>query len=619
MELIMVEVSNFTELKNAIEDSTSTEINVKANITFESGAKINVAKSNLVIDFNGFTVVDNNNLNFTDTIYVPSTTNTISVIVKNAVWSGRNYYGVVGVYNGNTNTTVELININYTGPQFMYNKNGTTIINNCTVVLDKNESSANPQEFCEANRLIIAGNVDVVSRSTSDSIIWFTGTNAALTVNENAVFTVNASGTYFLYTDVAPTMLFKQNSSTKITTKNGLFYAASSASHIAESFTLEENASFVAYKQTSNTVPMFKCTSNFTLKNNSTFNLYSEIIGSSALMYFSKTANIEITSPKSVVLYNRGSNIFSFQSGSASSPNVIKIETEMMRLWNVATTPLSTAGGFSDTPTTEFYKANYSQNLTATINATTSQLTSVENNLVSGDNSYPMTTSSLKLLTSNLISMGKIALSVSEVTDKSQSIDGVTDSGANVKLELDGTTNETTSSDNGDFSLALSSPLSVGTQIKLSVNKQFLTKTITIFTNGSVSITSISSLDFCAFTTNSNQSVIFRQNPNWSIEITDTRIEGDSWFLYAHILNPLSSNDATLDDALIYKIDGESYTLSEKPVLVYSGKKAQDNQITTIVWKNIEGFLLNIDTAKTYLSGDYQTNILWQITTQKLE
>lgn len=611
-------VLNFNELKSAIEDSTTTEIIAQADITFSGGIKVNIAKSNLVVDFGGHTITDNNSASLTDTIYVPSTSNTISVIVKNAVWSGRNYYGVVGV-NGNANTTIELNNIKYKGPQFVYNKNGTTKIIDCEVSIEKNDSSTNPQEFCEVNRLIISGNVNVTSYSSSDAVIWFTNTNASLTVTENSNFNIVASLTYLLYTDVSPIMTFEKNSSTTIATKSGLFYASGSSSHIANSFTLEENASFIAYKQDSNSIPMFKCVSNFTLKPNSTFMLFSEIISSTPLLYFGSTANIQIDNPKSVVLYDRGGSVFKFQTGSASSPNLISINTEMMRLWNYAKSPLSDAGGFSDTPTTEYFKKDYASNLSIEIKATSSALSSVDSNIESEDSGYPMTTTSLKLLTSNVISMGKLILNVDEINDLSTSISGTSNSLANMKIEYDGNTFETTSLDNGEFDFPLSEKLAINTIVNVSTNQEFLTKTMPFKSVGSVYISSLPSIHFNAFTSNSNRSVIYRQDPNWNIEITDTRLEGDNWYLYAHILNPLTSPNDTLKDALIFKENNLSQVLSETPILIHTGKRDEKSNKTTLTWSNIEGFLLAISPSITYSHGDYQTNILWQVTTDLIE
>ncbi len=611
-------VSNFAELKAAIEDATSTEIIVNGDITFNGGAKVNIAKSSIVIDFSGHTVIDSSSLSVSTTIYVPSTTNVISVTAKNAVWNGKNYYGVIGVYDGNTNTTINLDNINYIGPQFVYNKNGVTNINNCTVTIDKNESSTNAQEFCEANRLNISGNVTVTSNATSDAVIWFTGINAALTVAENAKFQVTAGSTYFLYTDVSPVMLFNQNSSTNIATKSGLFYASGSSSHIAASFTLEENASFIASKYVSNTVPMFKCVSNFTLKSNSTFRLYSEVISSTALMYFAQVANINITSPQNIVLYNRGGNIFSFGSGSSSNPNVFNINTQMLRLWGIAKSPLSDAGGFDNAPTTEYYKENYAQNINLTIKTSSSQLISVDNNLTSEDTGYPITTSTFKFLTSNVISMGKLSLSVDALTDQSTAITGLTNSNANIQVEYLDQTKTTTANTYGSYTLDLEDKIAINTPVKISANTQFLTKWLTITVDGSVAITSLSSLNFKTFTSQSNQSLIFRQNPDWNIQVTDTRAQGGNWYLYAYILSPLTSGDNNLEDILIYKKDNVEYVLSKTPQLVYTGKSDESPQTTLVTWENIEGFLLKLETSQTYPSGDYQTEILWQVSPEPL-
>lgn len=615
--MAVANVSSFAELKTAIEDATSTEIIVNSDIVFGDGAKINIAKSNVVIDFSGHTVTDSSNLSVSTTIYVPSTTNTISVTAKNAVWNGKNYYGVIGVYDGNTNTTINLENISYTGPQFVYNKNGITNIRNCTVKIDKNDSSTTAQEFCEANRLNISGRVNVTSNSDSDAVIWFSGANAALTVEENATFEVSAGSTYFLYTDVSPIMLFDHNSTTTITTKSGLFYASGASSHIAQSFTLEENASFVASKYVSNTVPMFKCVSNFTLKNNSTFRLFSEVISSTALMYFSQAANINITSPQNVVLYNRGGYAFSFGSGSSSSPNVINVETEMLRLWNIAKSPLSDAGGYDNAPTTEYYKNNYAQNIILNAKTSTSQLLSVDNNLTSEDTGYPITTST-KLLSSSVISMGKMSLNIDKISDQSTSIKGLTNASANIKVEYLDQTKLTTADSYGSFALNLDTPIAINTSVKISTNKQFLTKWLTTTVDGSVIITNLSPLKFNTFTSQSNQNLIFRQNPDWSIQITDTRVQGEDWYLYAYIQNPLSSGENNLDNVLIYKKDNVDYVLSQTPLLVYSGKRSEDSQITTLTWENMEGFLLKLQN-EAYPSGDYQTEILWKVSTELLD
>lgn len=612
--MAQISVSSFLELKSAIEDSINDDIIVTSDITFEGGIKVNISKSNIIIDCNNCTITDNNNTSFTSTIYLPSTTNTISITVKNAIWKGRNYYGVVAVTDGNVNSSITLDNINYIGPQFVYNRSGITNINNCTVTIDKNGASSTAQEFCEGNRINISGNVKVVSNSTSDAIIWFINSGASLTIEENANFDVNASSTYFLYTDHSPILLFKKNSFTKIITKSGLFYASGSSTHIASSFTLEEGASFIAYKQVGNTIPLFKCLSSFTLQKNSTFKLFSEVISSTPLMYFGQTASVNFNSPKSVVLYNRGGDVFSFQSGSSSNPNVINITSEMLRLWDVAKYPIEDAGTLDNAPNSEYYKKSYSENINLTIKTSSSQVIGVESNLENEDVGYPLSTS-IKILTSKVLSMGELKLIVDEINDKSSAIDGSVEPNATVKIEYGDTSSSIVSDENGNFSFPIENPISVNTNVKISTNKDFLTKTITILSLGTLSVTSLPKLDFNPFTKVIQENIIYRKISDWTIRVTDTRNQKGNWFLYAHILSPFSYEENQLEDALILKQGDNISIVNETPLLIYAS--TQNNEITDIVWNKDEGFLLKLNTNITYVAGNYKTNLFWELTTEE--
>ena len=89
----------------------------------------------------------------------------------------------------------------------------------------------------------------------------------------------------------------------------------------------------------------------------------------------------------------------------------------MLRLWNIAKSPLSDAGGYDNAPTTEYY---YAQNIILNAKASASQLLSVDNNLTSEDTGYPITTST-KLLLSSVISMGKMSLNVDKISSQHQS------------------------------------------------------------------------------------------------------------------------------------------------------------------------------------------------------
>ena len=609
----MIRVSNFSELKSAVEGGKESEIVVTNDITFASGGiKVNLSNPNLVIDFGFYNVTDNNSSTFTDTIYISGGTTTISVTVKNAVWSGRNYYGVVGVYDGNVNATINLENITYVGPQFVYNKSGTTKISNCNVTLDKNGSNTNPQEFCEANRLVISGNVVVNSKASGDAVIWFTNANSALTVESNATFQVDAMSTYLMYTDTSPVLLFKSNSNTTINTLKGLFYASGSGSHIASSFTLEQDARFSSSRIESNTVPMFKCTGEFSVGKNATFQLYSTTINSSSLMYFGKTTTLNFDNPKNVVLYNNGGDIFKFQSGSASASNIINIDTQLLRLWNYAKIPSSDPGNFDDTPTTEYYKKDYLGNLTLKASLSSSAVVAVESNIVDEDSGYPVSTA-IKLLSSKVLSMGSVPLEIGTLNDMSKSITGYTIANGNMKINFLSTAETLTAGSLGTFELPLESTLAISTPVTIGVNKDFLTRYSTFLVNGSVNIVGLETLDFPAIVVPNSRSIFPRNNADWQIDVYDSRITGGDWYLYATVTTPLTSDNNTIDDAIIFRQDSVDKTMGVDSVLVYTGTW-QEGKTTNIKWSEIEGILLKLEPEKMYSSGKYITQIDWEIT-----
>ncbi len=232
-------VSTFAEFKAAVEDADTTEVVLSANVTFESGVKIPTTKKTLVIDGQNFTVTDMNSSSASSALYVSTGFGTAEITVKNVVWSGRNYYGVVCVYDdtANAGVTVVLNNVKYNGPQAIYNRYGATIVKDCNFTIEKNGASASAQEFCETNRLTLSGKTSINCLSTSTAVMWFAFAGAELTVEADAVIEITAPNTYLIYSDTAakPKLTFQNGSSTVISVKGGMFYSSGSGAHIASS------------------------------------------------------------------------------------------------------------------------------------------------------------------------------------------------------------------------------------------------------------------------------------------------------------------------------------------------------------------------------------------------
>ena len=606
-------VTDFAQLKAAVEDAQTTDILLASDVTFSGGIKIPTSKQTLSIDGGGHTITDNNSTAYTDALYVPSGAGSMSVTVKNAIWSGRNYYGVVCVYDdsANVNVVTTLENLTYKGPQMIYNRYGTTIVKDCTISIEKNGSSAAAQELCEGNRLVLSGNVSITSQATSTAVVWFPFANSAFTVSENANVTISAPSTYIFYTDSAakPVFSFGANSTTRITVKNGMFYASGTGAHIASSCEIGENASLYVEATANNGVPLFKCVNSFTVQNGGSLYLIMPIKGNSPLLYFSTAAKLTLTSPKNVLLYSNGAKILSFATGSASAPNVATLSARQINGWTSAKTPYTSAGDFDDTPTIAMKKADSSPvEITQTLSS--SAALGVQSNLADGDEGYPVTASNFDLTKLSVLSLGTIPLSVAKVTDVSSEVSGKTDSGASVEYTDSLQTVSGKADEQGEFSLPLSQSPKVGDVATIRANANFLTTSTTVTVSGSVTITSLPDIPFGAIAMPRSNSTQKRLNPDWQLELTDTREQGGAWSLYLTLKSPLQSSGKILPNAVTFTDETSSVVLSDERVLVKSGV-SEKSGIITVSWQEAQGVLLELSDTEEYQKGEYLATLDW--------
>ena len=617
-------VKTFADFKSAAEDASTTEILLANDIAMGAGGvNLPVNKGDITIDGGGYKITDYNSLGAGDTIHVADAGNAaLTVTLKNAVWSGRNYYGVLCAYDSsnNKNVTLTLDKVTYTGPECMFNRYGAVRFKDCVISIEQNGSASAPQELCEANRVFFAGKVTVRSQTSANAVIWYAFSGAAFTVEENASLDLSAPSTYMWYTDwgASPAIRFAKNSKTVISTKNGLFYGAGTSAHIAASVSVESGASFKAVSAASNGVPVLKCAGPLSVADGGSLQIVSPAAGSSPLLYFAAAASIGFTKPKSVLLYANGANVFSFAAGTSAAPNAIAIDAEMVNIWNTVKTPYAAAGGFDDLPAAAFYKKDYASNVTAKITASGSAVLSNTNNVVSGDGGYPMNADTFNIFAAKALSMGNIPLAVNGITDVSAAISGVTDAASAVRAAYAGNTLNGTADGAGGFSLPLASRLPVGTAVKISVNRDFLIKNVTVISTGSVSVTYLPDLRFYSFAAPYGKSVVPRADPDWHIEVTDTRTSGGEWYLYASVSQPMHSSSASLDGALALFGGGEKQSLSAVPVLVRKGVWSAPPAVTKIVWTEVEGLLLSVLPDFLYEAGNYKTEISWQVTESPL-
>ncbi len=607
-------VSTFQELKNTIENTDVQSILLSQDVTFTSGIKVPTTKKTLVIDLGGHTVTDMNSSSYTDALYIPSAAGSTSVTVENGVWSGRNYYGVICVYDdsANNNVIITLKNLTYRGPQAVYNRYGSTIIDGCAFSIEKNGASASSQEFGEVNKLTFLGKTEITSATTANAVLWFPFANAALTVGENASLTISAPQTYLVYSDSAakPSFTFGQNSHTRITTKNGLFYSSGSGAHIASSCKIENGATFYAAATANNGVPLFKCSGNFTVSNGASVFLITLAKGSSPLLYLSTAATVSFSNPKNVVFYSDGGKVFSFGAGSQALPNTVTISAKQLNFWSLAKSPFSSAGGFDDFPASSFLKADDSS-LNITEKLTSSAVLSIESNLADGDKGYPAESSNFDLTKAAVLAFGELPLDVSAITDLSEEIKGTTDPLSSVIYTVKTQSLDGKATDTGEFSLPLSEKPTVGETINVKVNSNFLTSSIDAEVSGSVSVTYLPDIAFNAFAVPRYNAPIKRLD-DWYLEIIDTRTNGGKWSLYVELTSPLQYNNEKIENAVVFDENGKSNILNDELLLVKSGVTDSPQKIR-ISWQEAEGILLAIGATEIYEKGKYSAMLKWSV------
>ena len=102
---------------------------------------------------------------------------------------------------------------------------------------------------------------------------------------------------------------------------------------------------------------------------------------------------------------------------------------------------------------------------------------------------------------------------------------------------------------------------------------------------------------------------------DWSIDIRDTRIEGNQYSIYAEAEKPLTNteNQYILPNALVYvNSENEAQSLYGNPVKVHEGV-TDGEEITKKKWADDEGVLIEVNPISVQ-PGTYETTINWTLT-----
>lgn len=623
-----VVVNNYDKLASAITGNNNyNTIYLNADIEITSRINYPTTKTNLTI--NGtytneqgittrHTLTDMNSSAISNSIYISSATSAIDVTLCNVDIVGKNYYGIVAVEAATSTKVVTLTykNVNYTGLQISYNRQGMVRYIDSNITIKTSSGYASPSnELAEANRVEIGGKTTINHTSTGNAMFWFTYSNPYFKILENADVTITSESRETFYCDYSPDITIENGANVTINTPRGMFYDTGS-SQLAKSFLIEKNANLkVTQTAVKSGVGSIRCSGNFTVSDGASLYIANTLSSSAPLIQMTATGSVTFENPKSVVLYNKNGNLIRWTSGTGK----VNIDSQVVNYW-LSAKDFPDAGTLSDTP---LYIWDKSDGSNAEINATTSTsaTTAVTTNITSSDSSTPPSLETFNLQNVRVLSMGQLSLKINTISDTALNITGTTNPSSNLKAEflLSSVENNVTgtSDSSGSFSLALSETLPIGTPVKLTANDNFKNKieTSTVVYAGALEFKTVpSELAFKSTVIPTVKTTIQRQEPDWSIIISDSRILSTNWNLYASIKKPFTSvSNHTIEDALVF-IDekDENFVINSEPTEIYSGNSVSSPTDTTIKWSENRGMLLTVN-PQNILAESYETTITWTL------
>lgn len=387
-----VVVNNYDELASAITGNNNyNTIYLNADIEITSRINYPTTKTNLTI--NGtytneqgittrHTLTDMNSSAISNSIYISSANSAIDVTLCNVDIVGKNYYGIVAVEAATSTKVVTLTykNVNYTGPQISYNRQGMVRYIDSNITIKTSSGYASPSnELAEANKVEIGGKTTINHTSTGNAMFWFTYSNPYFKILENADVTITSESRETFYCDYSPDITIENGANVTINTPRGMFYDTGS-SQLAKSFLIEKNANLkVTQTAVKSGVGSIRCSGNFTVSDGASLYIANTLSSSSPLIQMTATGSVTFENPKSVVLYNKNGNLIRWTSGTGK----VNINSQVVNYW-LSAKDFPDAGTLSDTP---LYIWDKSDGSNAEINATTSTsaTTAVTTNITSSD------------------------------------------------------------------------------------------------------------------------------------------------------------------------------------------------------------------------------------------
>ncbi|WP_458353274.1 toxin Cry1Ac domain D-VI-related protein [Peribacillus frigoritolerans] len=324
-------VNNFQELKVALEaDNGITTIQLGQDIDISGAIKIHPNKSEIVIEGNDYTLSETGAMGASGGIYANGSILS-SVHIKNVNIKGKNYYGPITIHDVTKNVEQIFENVNYSGPQLIWNRNGNAIFKG-TNDIDINDQampgSSPAHEMAETGSVEIDGETKI-SHNSKYSLIWSITKEPQFKIAPNAKVEIKThqSG-YGLFYATGGDAGFSVGNNAKVTfdgakgvTSAGMF----------KSFNVDAGADVQMNRSGTDAYPMISLYGSAQVNNQAKLHVTTE--NGHGLEVKNKTTTIDFNNPENVVL----SSIKNQSINNLSSSLTMSMDTGIVKLWTSAT------------------------------------------------------------------------------------------------------------------------------------------------------------------------------------------------------------------------------------------------------------------------------------------
>ncbi|MFJ7508731.1 pectate lyase-like adhesive domain-containing protein, partial [Peribacillus simplex] len=324
-------VNNFQELKVALEaDNGITAIHLGRDIDISGAIKIHPAKSKIVIDGNYHTVMETGATGASGGIYANGNILS-SVHVKNLHISGKNYYGFITIHDVTKNVEQIYENVNYHGPQFIWNRNGNAIfkgVNDIYIQDNAVPGSSITHEMAETGSVEIDGETNI-SHNSGHALVWSISKEPQFKIAPNAnvkIFTNKSGYGIFYATGGDVDFSIGANAKVEIDGKKGV-----TSSGKFKSFNVDAGADVQMNRSGTDSNPMISLYGPAQINNQANLHVTTE--DGHALEVENKPSTIDFNNPNNVVL----SSIKKQAINNLSTSLTMSMVTSMAKFWTSAT------------------------------------------------------------------------------------------------------------------------------------------------------------------------------------------------------------------------------------------------------------------------------------------